>query len=70
MPEPFDFVIINDRSGLSVEAGKALCERLDVVIRALNKRLARNVINSWLFWGTKRRWINIGENKTLRERCT
>lgn len=63
MPEPLDFVVINDGSGLSVEAGKALCEGLDIVIGTLNKRFARHVIDSWLFGGAKRPWINIGEIK-------
>ena len=51
MPKPFDFVVINDGSGLSVEAGEALCERLDIVVRALSKWFSGNVINSSLFWG-------------------
>ena len=51
MPKPLDFVVINDGSGLSVEAGEALCERLHIVIRTLSKRFARNVIDSWLFGG-------------------
>jgi hypothetical protein len=64
MPEPFDFVVINDGSGLSVEAGESLCERLDIVIGTLNQLFARHVIDSWLFGGAERPWINIGDINT------
>ena len=50
-PDALPLVVLDNRPSLLMERSKAFAERLNVVVRTLDERLAGHVVSHWFLWG-------------------